>query len=303
MNVQQFCLRWNNHQPNFVSVFTNLLHNESLVDVTLAAEGRQLRAHKVVLSACSSYFQSLFAANPCQHPIVILKDVKYADLKTMVDFMYYGEVNVSQDQLPSVLKTAEMLMIKGLADLPNIHKGGGVIETAAMLVKHEAAATSLGGDSHTWISTASDSQNRSISPSGSRPSSITPAMLKRKRLRKNSTGSGSTDRTSEDAATSDIQGESSPTLVKPLLCSGRSGSFGQGDNEAGLSSGGGSLRNSIMGTSTDSESGPPRNSSQEGESLNLTPTHGSSSDIGEGGPSMMEEPGMSGAVNTSLGVQ
>lgn len=55
-----FCFslfRWNNHQPNFISVFSSLLLNETLVDVTLAAEGRQLQAHKVVLSACSSYFQ------------------------------------------------------------------------------------------------------------------------------------------------------------------------------------------------------------------------------------------------------
>jgi hypothetical protein len=57
MSIQQFCLRWNNHQPNFISVFTNLLNSESLVDVTLAAEGRHLQAHKVVLSACSTYFQ------------------------------------------------------------------------------------------------------------------------------------------------------------------------------------------------------------------------------------------------------
>ncbi|XP_071442726.1 longitudinals lacking protein, isoforms N/O/W/X/Y isoform X1 [Hetaerina americana] len=302
MNVQQFCLRWNNHQPNFVSVFTNLLNNESLVDVTLAAEGRQLRAHRVVLSACSSYFQNLFAANPCQHPIVILKDVKFSDLKTMVDFMYYGEVNVSQDQLPSILKTAEMLMIKGLADLPNIHKGGGVIETAAMLVKHEASAANIGGDTQTWISTA-DPHIRSGSPS--RTSSLTPSILRRKRLRKNSTGSGSTDRTSEDAGT-DLHGESSPTSCKAPLCTERSGSFGPGETETtgGLSSGGGSLRNSIQGTSTDSESGPPRNSSQEGDTMNLTPTHGSSSDVGDGGGnSMMEEPGVSGASSSGLGVQ
>lgn len=57
MSVQQFCLRWNNHQPNFISVFSALLHNENLVDVTLAAEGNQLQAHKVVLSACSTYFE------------------------------------------------------------------------------------------------------------------------------------------------------------------------------------------------------------------------------------------------------
>jgi hypothetical protein len=116
--MQQYCLRWNNHQPNFISVFSSLLNSESLVDVTLAAEGRHLQAHKVVLSACSSYFQSLFTINPCQHPIVILKDVKFTDLKVMVDFMYYGEVNVSQEQLPHILKTAEMLKIKGLAEIP-----------------------------------------------------------------------------------------------------------------------------------------------------------------------------------------
>uniref|UniRef100_A0A182M676 BTB domain-containing protein n=1 Tax=Anopheles culicifacies TaxID=139723 RepID=A0A182M676_9DIPT len=65
MSVQQYCLRWNNHQPNFISVFSTLLHNESLVDVTLAAEGRQLQAHKVVLSACSSYFQVSFNSPKC----------------------------------------------------------------------------------------------------------------------------------------------------------------------------------------------------------------------------------------------
>lgn len=110
MSMQQYCLRWNNHQPNFISVFSNLLNNETLVDVTLAAEGRQIQAHKVVLSACSTYFQSLFTVNPCQHPIVILKDIKFSDLKIMVDFMYYGEVNISQDQLPSILKVKKNIL-------------------------------------------------------------------------------------------------------------------------------------------------------------------------------------------------
>lgn len=53
---QQFCLRWNNHQSTLISVFDTLLENGTLVDCTLAAEGKFLKAHKVVLSACSPYF-------------------------------------------------------------------------------------------------------------------------------------------------------------------------------------------------------------------------------------------------------
>ncbi|GAB6019596.1 hypothetical protein CHUAL_001162 [Chamberlinius hualienensis] len=114
---QQFCLRWNNHQSNMLTVFDNLFQNEALVDVTLACEGLSLKAHKMVLSACSPFFQSLFIDNPCKHPIVILKDVRYSDLKALVDFMYKGEVNVSQDQLNRLLKTAETLKVRGLAEV------------------------------------------------------------------------------------------------------------------------------------------------------------------------------------------
>lgn len=109
MSGQQFCLKWNNYQSNMSEVFQNMLLNENLVDVTLACEGANLKAHRMVLAACSPYFQSLFITNPCKHPIVILKDVRFVDLKAIIDFMYRGEVNVSQDQLSALLKTAETL--------------------------------------------------------------------------------------------------------------------------------------------------------------------------------------------------
>lgn len=54
---QQFCLKWNNHRSTILSVFDTLLEEESLVDVTLSAEGQFLRAHRVILSACSPYFR------------------------------------------------------------------------------------------------------------------------------------------------------------------------------------------------------------------------------------------------------
>lgn len=100
-----------------LNVFDQLLQNGDFVDVTLACEGVSIKAHKMVLSACSPYFQNLFKDNPCQHPIVILKDMRYTELRSIVDFMYKGEINVSQDQLTTLLKTAETLKVKGLAEV------------------------------------------------------------------------------------------------------------------------------------------------------------------------------------------
>ncbi|XP_075990575.1 uncharacterized protein LOC142986159 isoform X2 [Anticarsia gemmatalis] len=171
---QQYSLRWNNHQPNFISMFTTLLNTQTLVDVTLAADGKQLLAHKVVLSACSTYFQSLFVDNPSPHPIVILKDVTYADLRTMVDFMYCGEVNVTEEQLPKVLDTAKLLKIKGLTEMPD-----------------STSLTRSQGTSSEFHSQGDSMDSRGHSPAAS-PSN------KRRRRRKSSTGSTSLNMVGEE---------------------------------------------------------------------------------------------------------
>ena len=57
---EEFCLKWNNHHQTFMSVLHNLLKREVLVDVTLAAEGHFIEVHRLVLCACSDYFQVSF---------------------------------------------------------------------------------------------------------------------------------------------------------------------------------------------------------------------------------------------------
>ena len=149
---QQFCLRWNDFQTNMVSSFKHLRDEKSFTDVTLgkwiistiitnehdppldtvndmltltnftACDGQTCKAHKMVLSACSPYFKALLEENPAKHPIIILKDVPFQHLTAILEFMYAGEVNVAQDQLPAFLKTAERLKVKGLAEAPQTIK-------------------------------------------------------------------------------------------------------------------------------------------------------------------------------------
>uniref|UniRef100_A0A1B6DHS7 BTB domain-containing protein n=1 Tax=Clastoptera arizonana TaxID=38151 RepID=A0A1B6DHS7_9HEMI len=122
---QQYCLRWKYHHSNLQVMFSQLLERESFCDVTLACEGKMLRAHKMMLSACSTYFDSIFSQHEESNPIVILKDVKFADIKALVEFMYKGEINVENAHLSSLLKTAEELRIKGLAEVSWRSEGEG----------------------------------------------------------------------------------------------------------------------------------------------------------------------------------
>lgn len=90
---------------------------ENFADVTLACEGRILKAHKLVLAAGSHFFHNLFMSNPCNHPIIIMHDVQHDILKAIIEFMYKGEVNVMHNQLQVLLKTARNLDVKGLAEI------------------------------------------------------------------------------------------------------------------------------------------------------------------------------------------
>lgn len=120
---QQFCVKWNSYSTNLQNVFPRLLTSEHFVDITLACEGQMIKCHKVVLSACSTYFEKLLVQNPCQHPIIFMKDMKHWEVQALVDFMYKGEVNVSQDELSSLLVAAEALQIRGLCGSDHMGRG------------------------------------------------------------------------------------------------------------------------------------------------------------------------------------
>lgn len=111
---ENYSLRWNNHQSHILESFDALLQQNSLVDVTLVCADRSLRAHKVVLSACSPFFEKVFNDTPCKHPTIVLKDYQRWVIQAIIDFMYRGEISVPQERLSQLIQAGESLQIRGL---------------------------------------------------------------------------------------------------------------------------------------------------------------------------------------------
>ena len=113
-NPEKFCLKWNDFLENVSSAFGSLRKDSDFTNVTLTCEeGQQVEAHKVILAASSPFFQNILKRNPHAHPLIYMRGMKAEDLVAIVDFLYYGEANISESNLDGFLALAEELQLKG----------------------------------------------------------------------------------------------------------------------------------------------------------------------------------------------
>ena len=101
---EKLCLQWNDFQENVKVAFGNFREDKNFTDVTLVCEdGDQLELHKVVLANSSPIFQNILRKNKNTQPLIFMRGVNSKDLMAIVDFLYYGEANVLQENLDSCL--------------------------------------------------------------------------------------------------------------------------------------------------------------------------------------------------------
>merc|ERR1712142_1133057 len=118
MDAEKFCLKWNEFEENIRHSFQALRHQKKLFDVTLATDdGHQIEAHRVILSSGSDFFYDIFTKCAQTNMLVYLKGIPKSELEYIIDFLYYGETFVTQDELNSFLTTAQELKVKGLQTL------------------------------------------------------------------------------------------------------------------------------------------------------------------------------------------
>lgn len=112
---EKYCLKWNDFQKTLSGSLSLLKKEEDFFDITLVSDDQsQIKAHKVVLSACSPFFKNILRNNPHQHPLLFLGGISSYHLQLVTDYIYHGEVQVHQKDIDSFLEVAQKLKVSGL---------------------------------------------------------------------------------------------------------------------------------------------------------------------------------------------
>lgn len=111
--------KWQSFPSHMVVSLDTCYEKQQFVDLSLVCKDNTiLKCHKMVLANSSSFFRRLIMANDHPHPMIVLHDVEADDLKTLVNFMYCGEIQVVQSEVRRLLKLAETLEVTGLRHIP-----------------------------------------------------------------------------------------------------------------------------------------------------------------------------------------
>ena len=118
MDEDKFTLAWNDFASNAAHTFAELRKDSEFSDVTLACnDDTMFKAHKVVLASCSPVFRKLFQQYNHPNPLIILRGLNKNQLENIIDFAYFGQIEVELTDLDTYLKVAEEFKLKGLTDL------------------------------------------------------------------------------------------------------------------------------------------------------------------------------------------
>ena len=112
---EKLCLHWNDFKENVKTAFGSLRNNKEFTNVTLACEdGQQMEAHKIILASSSPFFEKILQKSKHPHPLIYLRGFQSKDVLSILDFLYFGEANICEEDLDSFLAIAEEIHLKGL---------------------------------------------------------------------------------------------------------------------------------------------------------------------------------------------
>ena len=108
-------IAWKEYYSTVSKSFSQLRDEHFLHDVTLVSDDcTPIPAHKFVLAACSEYFTNVFKLTDKTQPFLCLEGVNTEELKSVLDYVYDGEVKIQQTSIQRFMIIAQRLKLVGL---------------------------------------------------------------------------------------------------------------------------------------------------------------------------------------------
>ncbi|XP_071974776.1 kelch repeat and BTB domain-containing protein 4 isoform X2 [Engystomops pustulosus] len=98
------------------SIMKLCMEEQLFADVTIQVEGKEFQLHRLVLSAQSCFFRSMFASNlkESHNRVIQLQDVSANVFQLLVDYIYHGTVKLRLEELQETYEVADMYQLIAL---------------------------------------------------------------------------------------------------------------------------------------------------------------------------------------------
>ena len=116
MVEEKYTLDWKTYSDHLREMLHEMMKSKELTDVTLVCDDKiQFKAHKIVLSACSSVFKSIINDLPQNSSVIYLRGIQHQEMESILEFMYLGVATFYQERMNEFLNVANNLEIKEIS--------------------------------------------------------------------------------------------------------------------------------------------------------------------------------------------
>ena len=123
MHPEKLNLNWHTFEDHVKEMLHEMMKSDELTDVTLVSDDKQeFKAHKVVLSSCSSVFKSIINNHHQNNPIIYLRGIQHQEMESVLEFMYLGKATFHPERMDEFLNVAKNLEIKTLLNYVDSEK-------------------------------------------------------------------------------------------------------------------------------------------------------------------------------------
>lgn len=90
--------------------------HKELCDATFIVNDKEIYAHRVVLAACSHYFESMFIGEFAEPPneAIVIEELSDDSIEAIISFAYTSRIKITEKNVYSIFEAADLLQFTGI---------------------------------------------------------------------------------------------------------------------------------------------------------------------------------------------